>query len=192
MKTKNKVLIIVASVIAGIVLVLGISNYNSIVEAEETVETANSNIDSMLQRRADLIPQLVDTVKSFTNHELSVVDSVTEARAAMVGAQTTEEKLEASEQLSTAVSELRIFLVENYPEIQSSDSYTTLMDEIAGSENRIAVARNDYNEAVSDYNKKIRSFPGNIYASIFGFEKAEYYEASEGVETAPDVGELFG
>ncbi len=189
---KKKTIVIVA-IIAAVVLLFAfiIGTYNGIAQAREAVYAADSNIDTTLQRRADLIPNLVSAVKSLNEHEKEIVTAVTDARAAMVGAQTTEDKLAANQQLSTAITNLMV-VVENYPDIKSSAAYTTLMDELSGTENRITVARKDYNEAVDLYNKKIISFPGNLFAGIFGFERAEYYEASAGADTTPNVGELFG
>ncbi len=194
---KKKALIIIIVVVA-VIAILAISivgafigTYNGLAQKREAVDTARADIDTVLQRRADLIPNLVATVNDLTEHEQSIVNSVTEARAAMVNAGTTEEKLEANEQLTTAISNLMV-VVENYPEISSNSLYISLMDELAGTENRIAVARKDYNEAVKTYNKKVVTFPGNIIAGMFGFEKATYYEASAGAETTPNVGDLFG
>ncbi len=190
MSKKNiGIIIAVAVVVILVIAVVGI--YNGLAQGREAVDTARSDIDTVLQRRADLIPNLVSTVKNLTAHEQSIVDSVTNARAAMMGAGTTEEKLAANEELTRAVNNLMV-VVENYPEISSSPAYVTLMDELSGTENRIAVSRKDYNEAVKSYNKKVVSFPGNILAGMFGFEKEAYYEASAGVENAPNVGDLFG
>ncbi len=190
---KKKTIIIIA-IVVGVLVILGISiiaSYNGLARGREAVDTARSDIDTYLQRRADLIPNLVSTVKNLTAHEQNIVDSVTDARAAMVNAGSTEEKLAANEELTRAVNNLMV-VVENYPEISSTPAYTTLMDELSGAENRIATSRKDYNEAVRKYNQKIVGFPGNIFAGIFGFEKAAYYEASAGAETTPSVGDLFG
>ncbi len=190
----KKKTIIILIVVAAVVLILGLSlvgTYNGLAQGQESVATARADIDAVLQRRADLVPNLVSTVKNLTAHEQSIVQAVTDARAAMVGATTTEDKLAANEELTGAINNLMV-VVENYPEISSTPAYTTLMDELAGTENRIAVARKDYNQAVTTYNKKIVTFPGNIFAGIFGFEKEVYYEASAGAENAPNVGDLFG
>ncbi len=190
MKKKN--IIIIAVVAVAVILVFSvIGTYNGLAMGRESVDTARSDIDTVLQRRMDLIPNLVATVKALSTHEQKVIDSVTNARAAMMGANTTEEKLAANEELTRAINNLMI-VVENYPQISSTPSYNQLMDELAGTENRIAVARRDYNEAVKAYNKKVISFPGNLMANLFGFEKAPYYEASAGADTAPNVGDLFG
>ncbi len=190
----KKSTIILVSVIA-VVLILAIAvigTYNGLAQGRESVLTARSDIDTQLQRRADLIPQLVATVKNLAAHEQSVVDAVTDAHAAMAGAGTTEERLEANDELTAAVNRL-IVVAEAYPEITSTPAYITLMDELAGTENRIAVARKDYNEVVKKYNKKVISFPGSLFAGMFGFERADYYEATgSNLNTAPDVGDLFG
>ncbi len=193
MKKKSIIIIVVIAVVAILAISL-IGLYNGLAQARETVDTADSNIDAVLQRRADLIPNLVSTVKNLTEHEQNIVDSVTEARAAISGAYSTltsdasaAEKLEANDKLVTAIN----VIVENYPEIASDDAYVALMDELSGAENRIAVARRDYNDAVKAYNKKVISFPGNIIAGMFGFEKADYYEASAGAGNVPSVDDLW-
>lgn len=188
----KKTIIILAVIVVAVVALGGmvIGTYNGLAQGREAVYTERSDIDTTLQRRADLIPQLVATVKNLSEHEQEVVDSVTKARAAMMGANTTEEKLEANAELSSALNRL-IAVAEAYPEITSTPAYTTLMDELAGTENRIAVARKDYNEAVKAYNDKIITFPGNLFAKMFGFEREVYYEADSGSNTAPNVSDLF-
>ena len=180
-------------VIVVIVVLLGgwaFSSYNGLAAASEAVATGQASIDTQLQRRADLIPNLVAMVKNFAAHETEIIDSVTEARAQLAGASTMAEKAEADGELSSALNRLMV-VVENYPELKSDATYTSLMDELAGTENRIAVARDDYNAIVRSYNTKVITFPGRIFAGMFGFEKAEYFQASEGAQNAPDVGELF-
>ena len=188
----KKTIIILAVIVVAVVALGGmvIGTYNGLAQGREAVYTERSDIDTTLQRRADLIPQLVATVKNLSEHEQEVVDSVTKARAAMMGANTTEEKLEANAELSSALNRL-IAVAEAYPEITSTPAYTTLMDELAGTENRIAVARKDYNEAVKAYNDKIITFPGNLFAKMFGFEREVYYEADSSSNTAPNVSDLF-
>lgn len=190
---KNKKTIIIVAVLAVIVILGGalISGYNGLVTSREAVESAESNIDTYLQRRADLIPNVVSTVKSFAQHETEVFDKVLEARKSLVNAKTPEEKATADAQLDTALQGINV-IVEAYPELKSDATYVALMDELEGSENRIAVARKDYNDAVKDYNNKVIRFPGSIVANLFGFEKAEYFEASEEALTVPNVGEVLG
>ena len=190
---KNKKAIVIVAILAVIVIIGGalISGYNGLVTGREAVENAESNIDTYLQRRADLIPNLVSTVKSFAKHETEVFDKVLEARQALVNAKSPEEKANADAQLDTALQGINV-IVENYPELKSDTTYVALMDELEGSENRIAVARKDYNDTVKDYNNKVIRFPGSIVANLFGFEKAEYFEASEESLTVPDVGDALG
>ena len=190
---KNKKTIIIVAILAVIVIIGGalISGYNGLITSREAVESAESNIDTYLQRRADLIPNVVSTVKSFAQHETEVFDKVLEARKSLVNAKTPEEKATADAQLDTALQGINV-IVEAYPELKSDATYVALMDELEGSENRIAVARKDYNDAVKDYNNKVIRFPGSIVANLFGFEKAEYFEASEEALTVPNVGEVLG
>lgn len=190
MKKKN---IIIIAVIAVVVILIGgvISSYNGLATAREEVVNAEANIDTYLQRRADLIPNVITTAKEFAAHETEVYDRVLEAREKLVGADTIAEKAEANDELTSALQGLTV-VVENYPELKSDATYVQVMDELAGSENRIATARKDYNDTVNSYNSRIIKFPTNVMAGIFGFEKAEYFEAEEGAEKAPDAEELFG
>ncbi len=176
--------IIVAAI--AIVVVLLISSYNGLVAAKAQVEESFANIDAQLQRRADLIPNLVETVKGITEQEKAIVDAVTSARENYLNAGTENEKIEASNQMSTALSNLLV-VVENYPEITSGANFIALQDELAGTENRIAQARKSYNETVKEYNTSIRKFPRNILAGMFGFEASEYFETAEENKTAPKV-----
>lgn len=185
MKKSYIVLICIVLVVLAVVGLFG-GSYNKMVKKSESVESSASNLDAMLQRRADLVPNLVNTVKGFTNHETEIINSITEARAKLVGAKTLEEKSEANGELTTALNALNV-VVENYPELKSSENYIQLSDELAGTENRIAVARKDYNEEVKEYNSTIKTFPSNIIAGMFGFEEKEYFEASEGSKEVPVV-----
>ena len=142
----------------------------------------------MLQRRADLIPNLVSTVKSFAAHETEVYDAVLEARTQLMNASTMQDKADADAALDAALTQLNV-VVEAYPELKSD---TTYIDELAGSENRISTARKDYNEVVRSYNQRIVTFPTSILANMFGFTKADYFEAAAGAATTPDVGALLG
>ncbi|MGD9677016.1 MAG: LemA family protein [Vulcanibacillus sp.] len=181
--------LIVLIVIVVVALLIGISlinGYNELVSLRENSITELQNIDTQLQRRLDLIPNLVNTVKGFAAQEQSIVDSVTEARAKLAGADTVGEKAEADAELSGALNRLLV-VVENYPEIKSDAVFMQLSDELAGTENRIAVSRIDYNNSVKIYNTKIKSFPTVTYANFLGFEELEYFEASEGAEEVPEV-----
>ena len=176
-------------VIVGIIVILvvvGISQYNSLVGINENVENQRANIDTMLQRRVDLIPNLVNTVKGYAEHEKEVIEDVSNARAKLAGAASMEEKADADNRLSGALSRL-LMVVENYPDLKANQQFIALSDELAGTENRIAVARKDYNDAVKNYNQKIRRFPSNIFANLLGFEKAEYFQAAEGAQQVPEV-----
>ena len=190
MKKMSTGVVVLIAVLA-IIVIIGVSlvgGYNGIAAARENVDTQQAAIQTQLQRRADLIPNLVNTVKGLAAQEQSVIDSVTVARAQLAGAlgMGLEELAAANDNLSSALSRL-LMVVENYPEIQSSQGYISLMDELAGTENRISVARNDYNDAVKSYNSRIITFPNRLVAGMFGFEKAEYFTAPESAQSAPDV-----
>ena len=185
MKKSTIVLLVIGVIILGIII-FAISGHNSLVKMEEEVNSAFSNIDTNLQRRADLIPNLVSTVKGFASHETEVINSVTEARAKLAGASTVEEKANADSELTSALNRLMI-VVENYPDLKSSENFRQLADELAGTENRIAVARRDYNEMVKKYNSQRKKFPTNILAGMFGFESKEYFEASDNASEVPNV-----
>lgn len=184
--SSGKIALIIIAVIVIIAAILGVSQYNSLVGTSENVENQSANIDTMLQRRVDLIPNLVNTVKGYAEHEKEVIEGVSNARAKLAGASGMEEKAQADGELSSALSRL-LMVVENYPDLKANEQFTALSDELAGTENRIAVARKDYNDAVKGYNQKIRKFPANLFAGIFGFEKAEYFQAAEGADQVPEV-----
>ena len=184
----KKGLIVLLAIVALVVILAAtiVGTYNSLISQREAVKASFQNIDTQLQRRADLIPNLVATVKGFAAQEKSVIDSVTSARAKLAGAQTVGEKATADGELSSALSRLLV-VVENYPELKSDANFRQLADELAGTENRIAVARLDYNNLVKSYNTRINVFPGVLIARLFGFTAAEYFEASETSETVPTV-----
>ena len=180
--------IVLLSVLAFIVI-LGIGcvgSYNNLVGLSETVKTQQSNIETQLQRRADLIPNLVNTVKGSSLHESSIIDEISNARASLSGASSLKEKANADSELTSALNRLMV-VVENYPDLKANAQYSSLMDELAGTENRITVARKDYNDAVKVYNQKTKTFPTGIIANLFGFKESEYFEASEGAEKVPQV-----
>ena len=183
---KSSIAIIVVIVILLLIVIGGISSYNGLVGLSEEVDNKFATIDTMLQRRADLIPNLVNTVKGYTNQEQSVIDSVTEARAKLNSANSVADKANADQELSSALNNLLV-VVENYPDLKSSENFINLQDELAGTENRIATARKDYNDAVKEYNAKIKRFPTNIISGMFGFEEKEYFQATEGSEEVPTV-----
>lgn len=181
---------IVFGIVVGVLLFIlgawGIKSYNGLVGLKETVDNESSNIETQLQRRADLIPNLVNTVKGYTNHESKILAAISDARAKLSGASTMSEKAAADSELSSAVSRLLV-VVENYPNLKADSQFSALTDELAGTENRITVARKDYNASVKEYNQKIKMFPGNIMANMFGFSSAEYFEASENSKEVPAV-----
>ncbi|MDJ1111562.1 MULTISPECIES: LemA family protein [Macrococcus] len=172
-----------------LLLVIGsmlIGPYNKLVDLDTEVEKSQAKIDTQLQRRLDLIPNLVETVKGYAKHEEKVFKDVSDARAKLAGANTMEEKAEANAQVSSALSRL-IAIQENYPELKADTQFTGLRDELAGTENRIAVARNDYNDIVTEYNKVVKRFPGSVVAGLFGFEKKEFFKADSAAKDAPNV-----
>lgn len=185
----KKVLIVIIAVVAVLAVIVGIgaSSYNGFVKEQEAVAAAKSNVGTQLQRRADLIPNFVATVKGYSDYEQSTLTAVTEARAAVGKAQSVSEVEKASSELDKAISVWVNAVTEAYPELKADKQYIALQDELAGTENRIATARRDYNNAANKYNLKVRSFPSNIIAGVFGFEKADYFEAQQEAETAPIV-----
>lgn len=183
---KSTITIIVVVAILLVILAGLVSSYNGVVSLAEEVDNKFATIDTMLQRRADLIPNLVNTVKGYTNQEQAVIDSVTDARAKLAGANSVEEKANADQELTSALNNLLV-VVENYPDLKSSQNFINLSDELAGTENRIATARKDYNDAVKEYNTKIKRFPTNIVSGMFGYDEKEYFQASEGSEEVPTV-----
>jgi LemA protein len=160
--------------------------YNTFVSLDEAVKSAWSQVENQLQRRYDLIPNLVETVKGYAKQEKDVLIEVTNARAKVGGAGKIPDKIAANNELSGALSRLLV-VVERYPDLKSNQNFMRLQDELAGTENRIAVERRRYNETVQTYNVAVRSFPGNIVAGIFGFEKAAFFEAPAAAKAAPQV-----
>ncbi len=185
MKKSTIVLLTVIGVIAVIVLSL-IGTYNGLVSKKEAVTKEYSNLDVMLQRRADLIPNLVNTVKGFVAHENEVIEKVTTAREHLVNAKTIDEKQKANDELTSSLNALMV-VVENYPDLKSSQNFINLQDELAGTENRISTARRDYNNAVNTYNSSIKRFPNNMLAGMFGFSEEKYFEADVKAQEVPSV-----
>lgn len=176
--------IIIAIVV--ILLVLTVPTYNRLAGAREDVNEAYAQVQNVVQRRADLIPNLVNTVKGYSDYEGETLTKVTEARAGVKNASSPQELADANEKVSQAIREINV-VVESYPDLKANTQYTQLMDELAGSENRISVERGNYNSAVKKYNSDIKKFPTNIIAGITGYDQAEYFQASEGSENAPTV-----
>ena len=160
--------------------------YNSLVMLDEGVKAAWAQVENQLQRRYDLIPNYVETVKGFAKQEQEVFIKVTEARSKVGGATSVPDKIQANNELSSVLSRLLV-VVERYPELKSDQNFLRLQDELAGTENRIAVERRRYNEMVKTYNIKVRTFPTNILAGIFGFEKASFFEVPEAAQEVPKV-----
>ena len=180
---KNGIKILIA-VVAVVLVLVGIvaGGYNSLVDAQTAVETKQADIQTQLQRRADLIPNFVSTVKGYTKYEQETLTAVTEARSKVGKAANAEALAQASDELDRAIS-----VTEAYPDLKANSNYVALQDELAGTENRIAVARKDYNEAVQSYNAAIKKFPKNILAGMFGFEKADFFKADDNSQTVPNV-----
>lgn len=187
---KNKGIIYVLSILLAILLLGGCSvvgTYNGLVSEQTKVEQAQADVATALQRRSDLIGNLVESVKGQMNHETEVFTQIAEARAKIgTGSVTSKENQEAQGELSSAISRL-ISLTENYPELKSNQNVEQLMTELAGSENRIFVARKDYNQAATDYNQKLRSFPTVLFANMMNFKEAEIFKESEEAKTVPKV-----
>ncbi len=162
------------------------STYNRMIVMQENVNTSYAQVQTVLQRRYDLIPNLVETVKGYASHEERVLTAVTEARAKVGGATTPESRLQAENQLSGALSRLMV-VVEAYPQLKANQNFILLQDQLEGTENRIAVERRNYNQTVMQYNQYIRQFPQNMVAGMFGFERKQPFEAPANAQEAPDV-----
>ena len=170
-----------------VLIIVFIGTYNAIVSKHETITAKWAQVENQLQRRNDLIPNLVNTVKGYALHEKGVFEAVTNARSQWARAGSVDEKVKAASSVDAALSRL-LFVAENYPNLKADNTFLKLMDELAGSENRIAVERMRYNEAVRDYNITVRMFPGNIIAATCGYKTAsEYFKAEEKAKTVPEV-----
>jgi LemA protein len=178
--------IVVILVVAGSLYSFFKGTYNQFVTLDEAVKSSWAQVENQLQRRYDLIPNLVETVKGYAKQEKDVLVEVTNARARVGGATTVPDKISANNELSGALSRLLV-VVEKYPDLKSNQNFLRLQDELAGTENRIAVERRRYNEAVQTYNVAIRSFPANLLAGTFGFAKAAFFEAPAAAKAAPQV-----
>lgn len=174
-------------VVAVVVLGIAVASYNRIVTLHETITAKWAQVENQLQRRNDLIPNLVKTVKGYASHEKSIFIQVTEARSKWANAKTVDQKIEAASEVDRAMARL-LLVVENYPNLKANETFLKLMDELSGTENRIAVERMRYNETVKDYNVAIRRFPGNIIAGLYNYQRAtEYFKAEEAAKAVPKV-----
>ena len=184
-----KTVLIVVGILVLIILIPALylkGTYNSLVTMDEGVKAAWAQVENQLQRRYDLIPNYVETVKGYAQHEKDVFIKVTEARSRVGSAGNVNEKIQANNQLSSALARLLV-VVERYPDLKANTNFIRLQDELAGTENRIAVERRRYNETVRVYNTRIRSFPTNIIAGMFGFGKATFFEVPKERQEAPKV-----
>lgn len=194
MKKSTMIIICVIAVIAAIVL-WGVGKYNAMVTAEENVETAWAQVENQYQRRADLVPNLVNTVKGYAAHESATLEAVVAARSKAMSISVdptnmTSEQLAAFQQAQGELGQTLgrlIAISESYPDLKANQNFLELQKQLEGTENRIAVARNAFNEQARAFNQLIRKFPGNIIASMYGFEKKAYFEAEAGAEKAPQV-----
>ncbi len=175
-------------VLAIVLIIAGIfgSTYNKLQVKDEDVNQAWAQVENTMQRRADLIPNLVETVKGYAKHEEEVFTKVTEARSAVKAASTPKEYAAANDQMDQAVKSINV-VAEAYPELHANSNFANLQAELAGTENRIAVERKRYNEAVADFNKSVKRFPTNMVAKLLGFSQREYFQAAAGAEKAPEV-----
>lgn len=187
-KKKNSATTILAILVVLIVIVVGylLITKNSIVKSHEEVLEKSSDIEIVLERRADLIPNLVNTVKGYASHEEKIIANVTEARQHLLSAGSMTDKATADAELTKALDALLV-VVENYPELKANENFINLQDELAGSENRIANARNSYNSAVKEYNTKIQKIPASLVAKMFGYEKENYFKADTSKTATPEV-----
>lgn len=194
---KKTLTILLVAILAIVVLFcgMGCSKYNSMTRSLQGVESAWSNVETQYQRRADLIPNLQATVKGYADHESETLQAVTEARAKVgsmsiniddLNEQTLAKYSQAQNELSGALKSL-LAVTEAYPDLKANENFMRFQDELAGTENRIQVARRDYNEIAREYNTQVSLFPNNIFAGFFGFQKKPYFQSAEGAEQAPKV-----
>lgn len=177
----------ILAVLAIVIIGSFVSVYNGIVSKHETITAKWAQVENQLQRRNDLIPNLVNTVKGYAAHEKTVFEDITNARSQWGKANTVEDKVKAAGAVDAALSRL-LLVVENYPNLKADQTFLKLMDELAGTENRIAVERMRYNESVQDYNITVRTFPGNVVAGMFGYKAATgYFKAEEKAKAVPEV-----
>jgi LemA protein len=189
MSSAGKKALIAAAVVVGALVIFGgtcTSQYNRLVESSESVDSAWSQVENVLQRRADLIPNLVETVKGYAAHEREIFTEVANARSRLLAARGPEQAEAAEAQMTSALGRL-LAIAERYPDLKANQTFLRLQDELAGTENRIAVERRRYNEVVRTHNARVRRFPTRIVASLTGFEAREYFEAEAGAREVPRV-----
>jgi len=184
---------IVVGVIIGVVVLAAVvvggtfvSKWNQLVTMDTDIKAKWAQVENQLQRRGDLIPNLVETVKGFAAQEKSILESIANARAKMAGGGSVQDRIAASNELSSALARLLV-VVENYPNLKSDATFIRLMDELAGTENRLSVERKRYNDSVQVYNVAVRQFPGNLIASILGFKEQPFFEAAPAARQTPQV-----
>jgi len=185
----NKNIFIVLGIFIGVILLsfmFYINTYNGLVQMDESVKSAWAQVENQMQRRFDLIPNLVDTVKGYAAHEKDIFTNIAESRAKLSGAGTVKDKIDASNSMNSALSRLLV-VVENYPDLKANTNFTRLMDELAGSENRLSVERMRYNEQVKLFNQKIRTFPTVMIANKMNFEKKDFFTVPEIAKEVPKV-----
>ncbi|MBI1822964.1 MAG: LemA family protein [Nitrospirae bacterium] len=184
---KKLVIVLGAILLIGLIFLSSIfSTYNRLVQMNESIKGSWAQVDNQLQRRFDLIPNLVNTVKGYAAHEKEILEAVANARARIGSAQTTEQKINANQEMTSALSRLLV-VVENYPNLKADLTFQRLMDELAGTENRISVERKRYNDNVQTFNQEIKMFPSSIVASFFNFKEAPYFKIQEEAKSVPKV-----
>ena len=179
----------ILAVVALLVLGIGgwvVSNYNGLVTKKTEVERSFAEVDNLLLRRNDLIPNIVETVKGIAAQEQAVFGQIAEARSQMAGARTTDQKIAAGGAMDTAIGRLLV-VIENYPQLRSQENFLRLQDELAGTENRLSVARTRYNEVVRDFNVTVKRFPTNLFAGMFGYKEEPFYQVTEAQKEVPRV-----
>ncbi len=181
----NLILIIVIIIIIALILFL-ISTYNGLVKSRNKVKNSWAQIEVQLNRRGDLIPNLVETVKGYASHESKVFDDVTQARAGLMNANGVQEMADADNTLNQTLKSL-FAVAENYPDLKANENFKNLQNQLEETENKISYSRQFYNDTVLMYNNKCETFPSNIFANAFGFKQAEFFKAQEGTETVPKV-----
>ena len=179
-----------ATAIAALMMVSAVAtsgcSYNKFIGQEEAIKTQWAQVENQLQRRNDLIPNLVETTKGFAQQERDVFGQIADSRAKLAGAQTPEQKIQAANEQSAALARLLV-VVENYPNLKANEQFNRLMDELAGTENRLAVERMRYNQKVQEYNTSRRQFPANLTAKMFGFKEYPFFQAPPEAKQAPKV-----